>query len=318
MLASSLNLFAQDTDSIPSLPITPKLHFLEPAPQPHKGRIIGVSTFGGVSYTAGMIAVNQLWYSQYERTHFHFFDDNGEWNQIDKVGHAWTSYAEGYYGISLYRWAGLHDKKSIWIGGMLGTFFQSGIEVLDGFSAKWGASVGDLVANVSGSAMVIAQELAWQEQRIWFKLSSHKVNYNDYPLDVQTRAKDLFGTSFQELLLKDYNGQSYWLSVNPSAFSRRKNGKFPKWLNVAIGYGIEDVFGGFENKWTTDDGTDYDFSELQRYRQFYLSLDIDLSRIKTKSRFLNFVLAGFNVLKIPAPALEWNTKGQVKFHPLYW
>ena len=29
--------------------------------------------------------------------------------------------------------------------------------------------------------------------------------------------------------------------------------KFPKWLNVAVGYGAENMFGGCENEWAVDD-----------------------------------------------------------------
>jgi hypothetical protein len=35
---------------------------------------------------------------------------------------------------------------------------------------------------------------------------------------------------------KDYNGQTYWLSVNLHSFI-----KAPKWLNLAIGYGGRNV-----------------------------------------------------------------------------
>ena len=309
----AVNLQAQSIDTSGRA----KLKFLEPAPQPHKARLIGVSAGIVSGYAASMIGLNKIWYAQYPRSGFHFFNDNGEWNQVDKIGHAWSAYAESLYAFKLYRWAGMSHKKSVWVGGMAGFVIQSGIEVLDGFSEEWGASSGDILANTFGSALLVSQELAWGEQRILLKFSSHPVSYKDYDPAVQVRAEELYGTSFQEKVLKDYNGQTYWLSVNPSSFMKRSN-KFPKWLNFAIGYGSEDVFGGFENVWEDEAGITHDFSHIRRYRQYFLSVDVDLTRIKTRSKFLKFLFGAVNVLKIPAPTIEFNSKGKVRFHPFYW
>lgn len=298
--------------------VKPRLGLLDVAPSPHKGRLIGLTAWSLGSYTATMISLNSAWYSQYERSSFHFFNDNAEWLQMDKVGHAWTSYSEGLYGIALFRWAGLQDKKAIWIGGMVGTFFQAGIEVLDGFSARWGASVGDLIANSTGSALVIFQELAWQEQRFRLKFSAHRPDYSDFEEPLQARAVDLYGTSIAEQLLKDYNGQTYWLTVNPSTFIKNPDSKFPKWLSIAFGYGGEGIFGGHFNQWTDDEEVYYDYeNSIPRTRQYYLSVDVDLDRIPTNSKLLKVILGAVNVLKFPAPALEFG-KGGTRFHGIYY
>ena len=49
--------------------------------------------------------------------------------------------------------------------------FLTIIEILDGQSAEWGASSGDLIANSLGSFLAIGQELKWNEQRIQLKYS---------------------------------------------------------------------------------------------------------------------------------------------------
>jgi hypothetical protein len=54
------------------------------------------------------------------------------------------------------------------------------------------------------------------------------------------------------------------------------------------------------------------------YRQFYLSFDADLTKIETKSKFLKTVFSVVNFIKIPAPALEFNTKNGFKLHYLYF
>ncbi|MBK9459281.1 MAG: DUF2279 domain-containing protein [Chitinophagales bacterium] len=299
---------------------TQRIPFLRYANMPNKGRIIGVSAVGGVGYTAGMAAVSRLWYAQYPQTSFHFFNDNSGWLQIDKVGHAWTAYSEALLAARLYRWAGVKSNTSAWIGFGLGNLFQGGIEVLDGYSVGWGASTGDLIANVSGTSLMLGQELWWKEQRIAFKYSSRKPVYSNYPLAVQERALDLYGNSLGERLLKDYNGQSYWLSANVSSFMRRRPAGFPQWLNVAVGYGAEGMLGAERNTWQnpSDSTQMLNYSYIPRVRQYYLSLDVDFTRIPTRSRWLKMLFLGLNTLKIPSPTLEYNNRDKFVFHPVYW
>ncbi len=134
---------------------------------------------------------------------------------MDKCGHAFTSYYEGVIGIEMMKWAGLPRKKAIWIGGLMGTFLQTPIEILDGFSAEWGASPGDLIANTTGSALCISQALLWDEQRIWMKFSYAPSDYAQY-------RPNALGSTFPEKLIKDYNAQTYWLSVNLHSFLPKK------------------------------------------------------------------------------------------------
>ena len=60
-----------------------------------------------------------------------------------------------------------------------------------------------------------------------------------------------------------------------------------------------------------------EFSQ-EPYRQFYLSLDVDLTKISTKSKLLKTVFSVVNFIKIPSPTLEFNGKGHIKFHYLYF
>ena len=90
---------------------------------------------------------------------------------MDKLGHVASSYYTGVVGIKAYEWAGFSRKKAIWYGGLTGTFFLTIIEILDGQSAEWGASSGDLIANTTGSLLAISQALKWDEQRIQLKYS---------------------------------------------------------------------------------------------------------------------------------------------------
>ena len=154
------------------------------------------------TYSLGLVAMNELWYKNYPKSNFHFINDNSSWLQMDKMGHIATSYYSGVNGIKLYRWAGIDDKKAIWIGGLRGTFYNSIIEILDGFSENWGASMGDFASNSFGSFIAISQELYWKEQRILIKYSYSRS-------DLSYQNSELFGDNFFQRTFKDYNGQTY-------------------------------------------------------------------------------------------------------------
>jgi hypothetical protein len=306
-------LHAQDT-SFTTPPPKQKLGLLDIPPTVNKGRLIGVSVGGVVAYGGTLAALNEFWYKNYPRSSFHFYNDNAEWNQIDKAGHAYSAYLEGKICMEMLRWAGVKDKTAIWVGGLSGTAYQTIIEILDGYSAEWGFSMGDMTMNLLGSGILISQYLAWGEERIQFKFSTHFNNYTDPEL--RTRAMSLYGTSVPERILKDYNAQTYWLSVNPWSFN--KESRFPKWLNIAVGYGADGMFGGYTNTWTDKYGTPHDRTDVQRIRQFYLAPDIDLTKIKTNKKGLKLLFGALNVIKFPLPALEINTAGKVRFHPIYF
>ena len=254
-----------------------------------------------VGYTAAMTGLYSLWYKDVSRNSFHFFNDNDQWLQMDKVGHGVTSYYVGFAGYEALNWSGVSEKKSVWYGGTLGLFFLTSVEVFDGFSSDWGFSWGDIAANTAGSGFFIAQQLAWQEQRILLKYSFHQSDYWE-------KRPDLLGENLAQNMLKDYNGQTYWMSANIASFLNEES-KFPKWLNVAVGYGADGMLGAFNNN---------SYPEIERQRQFYLSLDVDLTRIKTKSKFANTVLGAFGFLKFPLPTIEFNSNNTTNFYWLYF
>ncbi|MBN2747235.1 MAG: DUF2279 domain-containing protein [Bacteroidales bacterium] len=238
-----------------------------------------------------------LWYRDYPMGRFHSFNDNSEWLQMDKVGHATSSYFLGKLGFDLMRGVGLDKRNALIFGGGVGLFYLTGVEIMDGFSNGWGFSYGDMIANTAGAALFIGQQWAFDKQIV-----SMKFSYSASPYAVYR--PELLGENSLQRLLKDYNGQTYWLSVNLKSFMPNKNG-FPEWLNLAFGYGANGMLGGFSNPI----GTDY--PQIERYRQFYLSPDIDWTRIPVKNKYLKFVLEVLSFVKLPAPALEY---GHGKFH----
>ncbi len=265
--------------------------------QRHKNRKwvlagVNVGLWGGSYY-----ALNKSWYSNQQRTAFHLYNDWGEWQQMDKLGHMWSSYQIADQTSKIWHWAGVNQKKSIVIGS---------------FSSMAYLSIPDMLANSAGALTHLSQGILWKDQRIRIKMSYTPYRYGS----LDNRADQLFGKNNVEKLLKDYNGQTYWASINVRSFFTKT--KFPAWLNLAVGYGARTMLGGYTNSWVDNNGMLIVRDDIPRYRRIYVSLDIDLSKIKTKSPTLNTIFSLVNVLKLPAPAIEFNTLGKTRFHPIFY
>jgi hypothetical protein len=247
-----------------------------------------------------LAGLSLAWYKDYPKTNFHFKNDNNDWMQMDKVGHLFSAYHLSRLNAGMLGWAGCDEQSRLIYGAGSGFLFLTAVEVMDGYSAEWGASWGDVVSNAVGSGLFVTQELLWQEQRIIPKFSFHTTSY-------ARLRPELLGDRVVEQILKDYNGQTYWLSVNVRSFLKKSS--IPKWINVAAGYGADGLLSGSDNNelWSTP-----------RRRQFYLSLDIDLTRVNTKSSVLRTMFEVVNTIKIPAPTIEFNSSGKLIFHPIYF
>ena len=252
--------------------------------------VIGSSAAYGVT----LVGLNQLWYKDSGRQSFRFFNDNAEWKQVDKLGHFYSSFYLSYGASKALRWCNVPPKRSDLIGALAGFAVLVPIEVMDGFSQAYGASAGDLVADAAGAAFYLGQKQLWNDVRIYPKFSFHRTNY------ARLRPETL-GTDLTSELLKDYNGQTYWLSVDMDKFMH-----FPKWLNIAVGYGAQGMLYARDNQNTAQGFGD-------PYRQYYLSIDFDLSSIKTRSGVLNTLIFFVNMIKLPSPALEFS-RGGTRFH----
>jgi Predicted periplasmic lipoprotein (DUF2279) len=274
----------------------------------NKKRVRLVTAANIVAYGGLLIGLNAEWYAKYPRSAFHFFNDDAEWLQMDKVGHIYSAYTESRASMEAWRWAGLSRKERIWIGGLSGVAYQSIIEVLDGFSSQYGFSPGDFTANILGSGMFIAQEFAWDDQRIKLKFSFHRKNYGEPDLD--KRADAIYGSTEIERFIKDYNAQSYWLSANIKSFF--PDSKLPRWLSFSFGYGAEGMFGARSNVFV-DNGNVIDWSNIKRYRQWYISPDVDFTRIRTNKKGLKILFFVLDAFKFPAPTLEYSN-GSFKGH----
>ena len=262
-------------------------------------------TFGGLAigtYTAAFTALGVAWYSTAPKSKFHWFNDLHEWKQVDKMGHMMGGYQGSRAAIQILKWAGVNKTQTLLIGGLTGFVMLSPVEILDGFSAAYGASATDLIANGLGSGIAVLNEALWNEQRMQVKISFHPTGWAKF-------RPDLLGDKVSQVV-KDYNGHTHWLSLRVYPFL--PEGKFkehyPKWLNVAVGYGAEGLLGGYEDpngSWKT-----------REFRQYYLSFDVDLSMIKTGIGTIDWLLSTLNFIHLPTPAIEFSKKG-VRFFPFF-
>ena len=275
-----------------------------------KSKIRSIAILHTGLYGGSMIGLYNAWYKNYPQSQFHTFNDWEEWRQMDKIGHLYSAYTMSRFSMELWKNTGIERKKRIWLGGLTGAAYQTIIETLDGFSSEWGWSWGDIGANLLGSATLISQELLWDEQKIQLKTSFHRKIYDDDVLN--QRSNIIFGKSTAERCLKDYNGQTYWLSANLKSFFQES--KIPGWLQISIGTGAEGLFGARENYAADENGNIlFDRRNIIRERQWYLAPDIDLTKIKTKHKGIKIMLFILNAMKFPAPALELSN-GKLKWN----
>lgn len=278
----SSSVFSQSTDSLSE-----------------RRKIVRTSIVVGTAYAGSMVVLGHAWYADAPKSSFHFFNDLPEWKQMDKAGHMFSAFHVADNASALYRSCGLTRQKSDVVGVVAGALILSSIEVFDGFSSAYGASVSDIAANLTGTLFYWGQSWRWHEVRIHPKFSFHRTSFaRDRP--------DVLGSGISEVL-KDYNGQTYWWSIDVGKFSPNSN--WPKWLGVSVGYGANGMLYARDGQNTA--------AGYQPYRQYYLSLDVDLTSIPTRSKFLKGVFKALNTIKVPAPTLEFSKRG-IEGHWIYF
>lgn len=245
-----------------------------------------------LTYATTYTGLYFLWYDGYPQSRFHGFNDSKEWLQIDKCGHAYSSYWIARLNHSVLRWSGETEKRALVLGTLSSWMFISTIEIFDGFSSEWGASYTDVIANTSGALLFALQQHYWKKQKILYKYSYYPSNYPQY-------RPDALGSNFTEHVLKDYNAQTYWLSCGLSTITGLKS--IPNWLNIAVGYGADGMTGALNNKETI-------IPESSRQRQYYISFDVNWEKIKTHNAFLRTAFFMINCVKFPFPSLQFTGK----------
>ncbi len=250
-------------------------------------------------YAGTMVGLNQLWFKDCQWVGIHTINDNGDWLQMDKLCHATTSYHTSLFGDESMRLAGLDSKRSALFGGAFSLLFMTSIELMDAGYEDWGFSWGDMAADMGGIALYTSQQLLWDEQRISLKYSFHPTEYAQY--NPEELGHNLISQS-----LKDYNGITIWAAFNVKELFLDNDSGFPEWFTIDIGYGAN----GMVAPQPTDD--------FDRIRQFYLAPGVDLAKLPVQNRYLKAVLRALSFIKLPTPALEYNTTDKIVWHLIYF
>ena len=256
-----------------------------------------VNSAVGLCSTGSLIALRTLWYSKETQSSFHLFDDSRNWMQMDKLGHAYSSYQLTREISQAYTWAGIHPKRSAFYSSAIAVGYLSAIEIMDGFSSDWGFSLSDMTYNFLGTGLFLFQESFFSKQILQAKFSYHPTSYAELRPEV-------LGNNFFESILKDYNGQTYWISFSPGNLGVDS---WPKWLMLSIGHSVDGKL-----KADSDNYLGYTSS-----REFLFSLDIDLTQIRVKSKFLKSVFDLLNCVKVPFPSIMYS-KGKFNAIPIYF
>jgi hypothetical protein len=212
--------------------------------------------------------------------------------QMDKFGHAFTGYLITNELNRVHYWAA--GKRQPWVGAVYAISYLSALEIMDGFSSGWGFSGSDMLANGLGVGLAFSQNHFFNRQLIIPKFSFSRSSY-------ALVRPEILGSTYAEQLLKDYNGQTYWVSLPIATFLNLP--KRFKWICISLGYGCDAKLVGSQNTW----------SGFNARRQVYLSFDIDCSSLAPRHPKLNKVLTHLNWIKVPFPSLEFSSD-KTRFH----
>ncbi len=261
-----------------------------------RSRIISLSSAGVIS-AGSYIALSEIWYSDFDKTDFHFFNDLNEWNGMDKLGHVTTAYNLSDYSSRVFRRCGWQEKSAL-IGSAFGFTYTSALEFLDAYSAEWGFSVYDLGANFLGSSSFYLQDKLNGAQMARWKWS-----YSDSGLS--SINPGLLGSTTSERMLKDYNGQTYWLSIDLF----KLNSAQERWISVSLGHSIHDF---------TRAQRGLISEPFQPSSQWLVSFDVNWDKVPLRNKHLKNVLKVLNFIKLPFPAVQWANGSGITFHPIYF
>jgi hypothetical protein len=254
-----------------------------------------LSSMLGVIAAVNMVAYTyqrNVWYTE-ETTVFHSLEFMNDWNkyqQMDKFGHFTDAYFTSDLTGKIYRWSGVSGNSSVWFGALTGWLWMLEIEVSDAFMAEWGFSWGDMLANTAGSAFYILQQFHYdalggiQPKFSWHKSEAWKeMRYNKDP----------------QALIEDYEGLTFWLTVNPHHYfpdSWKKN--YSDWLaplGLAFGVSAKNIgiypWGG--------------------YKEYFVGLDVDLRKLPIwgNSNLAKFITSEVNIIRMPLPTIRFSSQG---------
>jgi len=265
-----------------------------------KGRVLLVGSSLAAVLGGSYLYVESSWWSD-KQIPFHF-DDGSDLTyalNVDKVGHFMGGLEAADFFSSSIQWAGMNERKSIWYGAAFGTGLQLAIEMKDAYAPYWGFSKWDLALGSAGSFWPVAQYYNTDLKAINFKFSYYKRSNIYWDLDKQ-RGKETNKYAWQD----DYPNQTYWVTLDINHFI--ETCCWPDWLNVAVGFGIDDT--QYLNESNSKTGGN---------NEWYIALDYDVPKMlkKWNSPTGKKVKHWLNYFHFPAPTIRISPK--LELYPLF-
>ena len=266
----------------------------------NKKRVFLVGSSLGVALGGSYWYIKNSWWSD-KQIAFHF--DNGAdltyALNVDKAGHFMGGLEAADLFSSSMRWAGMNEKKSLWYGAIFGSGLQLAIEIKDAYAPYWGFSKWDLALGSAGSIWPVAKYHNNNLNAIDFKFSYYKRSDIYWELDRQ-RGKESNKYAWQD----DYPNQTYWVTFDVNYFT--ETCCWPEWLNIGIGFGLDDTQYLDENN--TKSGGE---------NEWYVALDYDIPKMLKKwdSPIGKKIKNWLNYFHFPAPTIRISPK--LEFYPLF-
>ena len=251
---------------------------------------VGSAFVGGNAYLYHYF--KKAWWSGERAPHFFFHADwDQQFRDQDKFGHMFGGYHLARIGYAGLREACVSDKKAIIWSAAYAAAFQLQIEIFDGQFKKYGFSYADMIANTTGQALAVMQELhpSWRVVKPTF--SYHKTQ----ALLNTENGTILNGGELRPSL--DYSGQTYWMSVDvEQALPAAAKPYWPSFIRFSVGHSITD--------WV--DPTTGDVERAKR--KILLSLDFDPEKLPGDAPLWRTIKHTLSYYHFPAPALELTPK----------
>jgi hypothetical protein len=230
----------------------------------------------GVGVGVHIYQQNAWWKDQ--RVKFHTVNDfeYGLW--IDKVGHLYATNLIAHLFSAGFEASNMDLERSAIYGSIAALAFEVYVEIEDGYARDWGFSWGDIGADVLGAAFPVAQYYYPFLKNFMFKFSYRPV----------AAGKTDPNTQQQNIIIDDYEGQKYWLSMRmKNLLPKAAANYWPAFLNIAVGFGVRDIH-------------NYDRAQ----RELFIALDLDAEEIPLYGKGWQFIKNSLNFIHFPMPGVR--------------
>jgi hypothetical protein len=250
---------------------------------------VGSAFVGGNAYLYHYF--KRAWWSGDRAPHFFFHAD---WDQAfrdqDKWGHLFGGYHLARIGYAGLREACVGEKRAIIWSAAYAAAFQLQIEIFDGRFKKYGFSYADMIANTTGQALAVMQELHPSLRAIKPTFSYHKTRA------LMNTESGLIDSELRPSL--DYSGQTYWFSADMNQLlPDAAKPYWPSFIRLSLGHSITD--------WVTPDPP---AATVRGKRKLVLSLDLDPEKLPGNFPLWRTIKHTLSYYHFPAPALELTPK----------